>query len=112
MIKGEPNLLFRAIYNVVDNAIKYTQVGGDIWLKMPCLITKKTDLIVCDNGPGIAEEYYDTVFQRLYQLDASRQGEGFGLGLPIVKAIVELHGGSISMSPSHPGLTVTITLKY
>ena len=111
MIKGEPNLLFRAIYNVVDNAIKYTQVGGDIWLK--CHVSsQKTDLIVCDNGPGIAEEYYDTVFQRLYQLDASRQGEGFGLGLPIVKAIIELHGGSISMSPSHPGLTVTITLKY
>ncbi|MDO6508796.1 ATP-binding protein [Colwellia sp. 4_MG-2023] len=110
-LKGEPNLLFRAIFNVVDNAIKYTQAAGNIALT--CHISsQQIDIVVCDNGPGIAKEYYDAVFRRLYQVDSSRQGDGFGLGLPIVKAIVELHGGSISMSSSNPGLTVSITLKH
>lgn len=110
-VKGEPNLLFRAIFNVVDNAIKYTQAAGNIALT--CHISsQQTDIVVCDNGPGIAEEHYDAVFRRLYQVDSSRQGDGFGLGLPIVKAIIELHGGSISMSSSNPGLTVSITLKH
>jgi len=110
MVRGEPNLLFRAIFNIVDNAIKYTQVEGNI--SLTCYIsTQGAEIIVSDNGPGISEEYYEAVFQRLYQLDSSRQGEGFGLGLPIVKAIIELHGGSISMSSSNPGLTVSITLN-
>ena len=60
---------------------------------------------------GIPEEYYEAVFQRLYQLGSSRQTEGFGLGLPIVKAIVDLHYGSISLSSSNPGLTISITLE-
>lgn len=107
-VKGEPNLLFRAIFNILDNAIKYTQVEGNI--SLTCHISpQKTEIIVCDNGPGISEEYYDAVFQRLYRLDSSRQGDGFGLGLPIVKAIIELHGGSISMSSSQPGLAVSIS---
>jgi signal transduction histidine kinase len=110
IIKGEANLLFRAIFNLVDNAIKYTPTGGDIFLT--CNISaQKTEIIVRDNGIGIDEEYYKLVFQRLYRLDASRQGKGFGLGLPIVKAIIDLHGGSISLSPSNPGLMVKVILK-
>ena len=108
-IKGEANLLFRAIFNLVDNAIKYTQTEGNI--SLTCHISAQgAEIIVCDDGPGISEEYHQAVFQRLYRLDSSRQGDGFGLGLPIVKAIIELHGGSISMASSHPGLTVSITL--
>ena len=111
LVKGEPNLLFRAVFNLVENAIKYTQIEGDI--SLTCSISsQKIEIIVNDNGPGISEEYYDAVFQRLYRLDSSRQGDGFGLGLPIVKAIIELHGGSIVMSSSHPGLTVSISLKH
>lgn len=110
ILKGEPNLLFRAIFNIVDNAIKYTQAGGNI--SLTCFILpKKIKIIVSDNGPGINKEQYDAVFQRLYQLDSSRQGDGFGLGLPIVKGIIKLHGGSIALSSGHPGLIVTITLE-
>jgi len=110
-VKGEPNLLFRAIFNVVDNAIKYTQESGNI--SITCHTSaQKVEIIVCDNGPGVAKEHYDAVFRRLYQLDSSRQGDGFGLGLPIVKAIIELHGGSIALSSGHPGLTVTISLDH
>ncbi|MBL4630437.1 MAG: HAMP domain-containing histidine kinase [Paraglaciecola sp.] len=73
--KGEPNLLFRAIFNLVDNAIKYTQVEGSV--SLTCHIcAQKTEIIICDNGPGISEEYYATVFQRLYRLDPSRQSDG------------------------------------
>lgn len=108
-VRGEANLLFRAIFNLVDNAIKYTPNNGDISLTCNMSI-EKTEIIVRDNGVGIDKKYHELVFQRLYRLDASRQGGGFGLGLPIVKAIVDLHHGSLSMSPSNPGLIVKITL--
>ena len=110
-VKGEPNLLFRAIFNVVDNAVKYTQESGNI--SLTCHTSaQKIEIIICDNGPGVAKEHYDAVFRRLNQLDSSRQGDGFGLGLPIVKAIIELHGGSITLSSGHPGLTVAISLDH
>ena len=109
-VTGEPNLLFRSIFNLVDNAIKYTQTKGEI--SLTCHISaQKAEIIVSDNGPGISEEYYDAVFRRLYRLDSSRQGDGFGLGLPIVKAIIELHGGTIVMSSSQPGLRVSVSLN-
>jgi len=108
--KGEANLIFRAIYNVVENAIKYTQIEGCIALT--CHFSREgIEIIICDNGPGISKENHDAVFQRLYQLDSSRQSEGFGLGLPIVKAIIELHGGTITLSSLKPGLKATISLK-
>jgi len=108
-ILADANLLFRAVYNVVENAIKYTQEQGIICLQVNYTAVG-VEISIIDNGPGIPRAQYDAVFQRLYRLDSSRQEGGFGLGLSIVKAIVELHGGSISMSSSHPGLTVSITL--
>lgn len=108
-VKGEPNLLFRAIFNIVDNAIKYTQEQGNI-----CLQVKYTavgvEIIVTDDGPGIPKAQHDAVFQRLYRLDASRQRGGFGLGLSIVKAIVALHGGKLFLTSLVPGLAICISL--
>ncbi|GAC13909.1 sensor histidine kinase [Aliiglaciecola lipolytica] len=109
MIKGERNLLFRAVFNLVDNSIKYTQEQGEIRLELKPLTTG-CELIVSDNGPGIPEALQEKVFQRLYRIDASRQGEGYGLGLAIVKAIIELHGGILTVSSAQPGLRVSIKL--
>lgn len=102
-IKGDPDLLFRAIYNLVENAVKYTPEGSNIRLAL-----SNRTLVVEDNGPGIPAEETERVFQRLHRLDKSRHSEGFGLGLSIVKAVVKLHGGSISLLDNRPGLKVAI----
>jgi signal transduction histidine kinase len=103
-ILGDDNLLFRAVYNVLQNAIKYTPEGGEVSLS----VVKRT-IVVEDNGPGVPEAEFDRIFERLYRLDKSRGSEGFGMGLAIVKAIVEWHEGKIILTGSKPGLLVTIT---
>jgi signal transduction histidine kinase len=105
-IKGDANLLFRAIYNVIQNAIKYTPDGGQVKLAL-----EGGCLTIADNGEGIPNEEFSRVFQRLYRLDKSRSSEGFGMGLAIVKAIIEWHEGTISISDNKPGLLVKIRLK-
>lgn len=102
-IQGDPDLLFRAVYNLVENAVKYTPVGSTIRLAL-----SNRTLIVEDNGPGIPAEEADRVFQRLHRLDKSRHSEGFGLGLSIVQAVIKLHGGRVSLLDNQPGLRVAI----
>ncbi|WP_101757910.1 HAMP domain-containing sensor histidine kinase [Oceanicoccus sp. KOV_DT_Chl] len=104
-VLGDENLLFRAIYNVFQNAIKYAPHSGQINLRLD-----GCELLIADNGPGIPVEEFDRVFQRLYRLDKSRSSEGFGMGLAIVKAIIEWHDGSISLGENQPGLCVKIRL--
>lgn len=103
-ILGEPSLLFRAIFNLVENAIKYTPKGGSIYIELSNQPTY--NITVRDNGPGIPTELHDKIFQRLFQVDASRQTEGFGLGLSIVKAIAKLHNAKLSVESCDPGLRV------
>jgi len=110
IVNGEGNLLFRAFFNVIENAIKYTHCGGNISLSLQ-KSAHRLVIVITDNGAGISEEQYDAVFQRLYRVDTSRHGEGFGLGLPIVKAIIELHHGTIALSSAKPGLVVTMTIS-
>jgi signal transduction histidine kinase len=100
-IKGDANLLFRAIYNVLQNAVKYTPSGGNIAIRL-----EGGALTISDNGHGIPEHQFDRVFQRLSRLDESRSSEGFGMGLAIVKAIVQWHQGSIFLADNDPGLSV------
>lgn len=89
-------LMEQALSNLVDNAIKYGREGGMI------LITVAHDghvmkVDVTDDGPGIAREYLDRLFERFYRVDAARDRDqgGSGLGLAIVKHIVQVHGGEI-----------------
>lgn len=110
-IKGEPNLLFRAIFNLLDNAIKYTPDAGEVQLALK-FNPNHCELIVSDNGPGIPKELQEKVFQRLYRIESSRQSKGFGLGLPIVKAIVEFHGGVLQIKSGNPGLVAKVILEY
>lgn len=64
--------------------------------------------MIADSGPGIAEAHREKVFQRFYRLEQSRTTPGNGLGLSIVAAIVDLHGGAIALSDNNPGLKVVI----
>ena len=95
-VPGDPDRLEQALQNLAANALRHTPDGGTI-----ALTAAPSDgrivLSVRDNGPGIAPEHLPLIFDRFYKADAARQASGgSGLGLSIVKAIVERHGGTIT----------------
>lgn len=96
-VEGYDSLLFRLVFNLAENAIKYTPSGGRIEVTL-----KQQDgsavLQVEDNGPGIAPEAQEHIFDRFYRGDPSREGSGTGLGLALVRAIIQLHQGQIHLS--------------
>jgi heavy metal sensor kinase len=100
-VTGSAPMLFRVVFNLAENAVKYAGPGGHV-----AVITRTDDgravLEVRDDGPGIAAEDRDHVFDRFYRADPARERGGAGLGLPITRAIVLLHGGEISVT-SEPG---------
>jgi two-component system heavy metal sensor histidine kinase CusS len=108
---ADPVLLRRAVNNLVSNAIAHTPAGGEIRLD-----ARDEDewlaLSVANSGEGIAPEYRDAVFDRYYRADPARSAaHSAGLGLAIVRAIMQLHGGSARLEPSADGQTV-FTLRF
>ena len=104
-IVADPDRLEQAIGNLVDNALRHAPSEGTIDLDARA-IASGYQLTVVDTGTGIAPEHVAHIFDRFYKVDASRTSgaAGSGLGLSIVNAIVERHGGSISVT-SRPGRT-------
>ena len=91
------------LYNLLNNAVKFTPEGGRVWIEA----ARQGDSLhisVCDTGIGIPEKEQPSIFEKFYQVGDTTGGirEGTGLGLPITKHLVELHGGSISVA-SQPG---------
>ncbi|GGQ28109.1 two-component sensor histidine kinase [Shewanella litoralis] len=105
-INGDKYLLFQALFNLVDNAIKYSPVGASI-----CIKQRGKHIQISDNGPGIVDEDKERVFDRLVRLDPSRHYKGTGLGLSMVKAILSRHKATISLHDNNPGLLVNIHFK-
>ena len=108
-LTGDKELLTQLAFNLLDNAILHTPGNTQIKVSLRSSGTQ-TEFIVADNGPGIAEAYRLRVFQRFYRLEQSRTTPGNGLGLSIVAAIVDLHGGTIALSDNNPGLKVVLNL--
>jgi len=99
---GDPVRLGQAISNLVDNALKYTPEGGVVTVGAaaePGAVT----VTVTDNGPGVPAPERDMVWRRLYRGDASRSQRGWGLGLTLVRAVAEAHGGSASVADAPGG---------
>ena len=98
-ICGDPGRLEQALQNVAANAIRHTPSGGRVSLAASAA-PEGVLILVRDNGPGIPDEHLPRVFDRFYKVDASRSGtavpSGSGLGLSIVRAIIERHGGSVT----------------
>lgn len=96
--------IWEAIYNIVDNAIKYTPEGGHVKLGLE-LLGKNVLVKIEDNGPGIPDDDKDRIFERFYRLDDSRARDtgGTGLGLAIAKEAVVLHGGEIKVVDGQDG---------
>lgn len=104
---GIPWLLQEALANLIDNAIRYTPRGGIITVRCG-QSPEKAFLEVEDNGPGIAEEHLDQIFERFYRVPGT-SSNGCGLGLPIVKEIARLHNAEIHVMPgAESGLCVRL----
>lgn len=108
-VPGDRDLLFLAIYNLLENALKYTAVPDAIELRA------REDgrfvvIEVADTGPGIAPADQPYIWQELYRGEAARGMPGSGLGLALVKAIVERHGGQVSLA-SRPGQGSLVVLR-
>src|SRR5450830_166525 len=98
-ITGDRALLFEALANLLSNSIKFTPPGGEVVLKAS-VDAGSTRIEVLDSGPGIPVSEREAVFQRFYRCDEGAQHGGFGLGLSIVAAIVNLHGFTLDIDSS------------
>lgn len=107
-IMADPDRLRQILGNLLDNAVKYTPEGGRIHVE-----TSQKDgqviITIKDTGIGIREEDLKKIWNRLYRTDEGRTQRGLGLGLSIVKSLVELHGGHVDVA-SEPGSGTTFTL--
>lgn len=99
MVYGDQDLLHQVVYNLIENAVKFTNPGGSITFQI-CDSIDRTSVAIENTGPGIAPEELPMIFDRFYKTDKSRSRDknGMGLGLYIVKTIIKLHGGDISVS--------------
>ncbi len=104
-VRGDRNLLFQAISNLVDNAIKYVPEGGSIELSLEDG-PEGPRLSVSDSGPGIPQEEKKRVFERFYRLSKHRDLIGNGLGLSLVDAVARFHQTKVLLENNHPGLRV------
>ena len=112
MWSGDPDRLREAVDNLVSNAIKYSPIGGNIELTMS-LADAHILIRVADEGPGLSEDDISRLFGRFQRLSARPTGgeSSTGLGLSIVKRIVELHGGRVGAHSPGPGRGTTFTIS-
>jgi len=106
-VSGSRHLLFQAVANLLDNALKYGRGTVDIALEGDGALVR---LVVADRGPGIRPEDRERVLERFVRLDDSRSTPGTGLGLSLVAAIARLHGGALELEDNVPGLRAAISL--
>jgi signal transduction histidine kinase len=106
----DPTRMRQAFANLLDNAIKYTPVGGSVSVKVVCQ-SGEARIIFRDTGIGIPAQEQEKIWTRLYRGDKSRSQRGLGLGLSLVKAIVEAHGGTVGvLSDVDKGAEFAVTL--
>ncbi len=111
MISGDGNRIQQVLWNLLTNAVKFTPKGGRVQILLE-RVNSHLEISVIDTGEGIAPEFLPFVFDRFRQADASitRRHRGLGLGLSIVKQLVELHGGSVRVQSDGPGKGTTFVV--
>src|SRR5690606_15457410 len=103
MVEANRPFLAQALANVIDNAIKYTPPGGAVKLRARRAPSGETEFSTTDPGPGVPEDDRERVVQRFVRLDNSRTESGSGLGLSLVTAVLEAHGGRVQLDEG-PGV--------
>jgi signal transduction histidine kinase len=106
-VLGDRDLLFDALSNLIDNAIKHGRDGGHVTVAV-AQREAGNEICVADDGPGIPTQEREHVFKRFYRLERSRRTAGNGLGLSLVAAVARLHGAQVEMEDNAPGLRVRI----
>jgi len=109
VVEADPTRIRQAAANLIDNAVKYTPAGGRVDVEVGG-DEHRARVTVRDTGPGIRPDEQARIFERLFRGDASRAERGLGLGLSLVKAIVEAHGGTIEIW-SEPGAGSAFTMS-
>ena len=112
VITGSDALIYRLVFNLIENAVKYNRRGGSVSVSVH---KENNDVVVrvSDTGCGIPEEYRESIFQPFFRVDKSRSRQmgGVGLGLALVHEIAVLHGGSVRTEPGNkPGTVFIVTL--
>jgi signal transduction histidine kinase len=106
-VMADQHLLFQALSNVVDNAVRYTPEGGTVVISLE-RAGDQIALCVADNGPGIPPDMHESVLKRFVRLDSSRNQPGNGLGLSVVRAVAQHHKARLVMSDNLPGLRLCL----
>jgi PAS domain S-box-containing protein len=111
-VSGDPDRLQQVVWNLISNAIKFTPKAGRVLVRLEH-VESQAEITVSDTGQGIAPEFQPHVFERFRQADATstRKFGGLGLGLAIVRQLVELHGGTVWVESEGEGLGSTFTVS-
>lgn len=108
---GNPHLISQTLANLIDNAIKYAPGSGTVTVSVEAR-EDHAAIGVADRGPGVPDSFRDKALDRFTRLEQSRSNPGSGLGLSLVRAVAQLHQGTVELADNLPGLKVTILLPY
>jgi PAS domain S-box-containing protein len=111
-VSGDPGRLQQVVWNLLSNAMKFTPKGGRVQIRVE-RVNSHIELVVSDTGIGISPQFLPLVFERFRQADAgtTRKTGGLGLGLSIVRHIVEMHGGSVHVASEGEGKGATFRVR-
>jgi signal transduction histidine kinase/ActR/RegA family two-component response regulator len=111
-VSGDPDRLQQIVWNLLSNAVKFTPRGGRVQIRLE-RVNSHVEIVVTDTGIGIPAEMLPHVFDRFRQADSSSQRShgGLGIGLALVRSLVELHGGSVHAASAGPDQGATFTVK-
>lgn len=109
-MQGDANLLFEAVANLTENAIKFARAGGHVQIELFC-DTEGVGIRVTDDGPGIAPEEREAVLRRFYRGEASRHTAGSGLGLSLVNAVAGMHGMAVRFEDAQCGCSIALVKR-
>ena len=111
-VSGDPDRLQQVVWNLLSNAVKFTAKDGRVQIRLE-RVSSHVELVVSDTGIGIRPDFLPFVFERFRQAEAgtTRQTGGLGLGLAIVRHIIEMHGGTVEAASAGPGEGATFRVR-
>jgi hypothetical protein len=106
---GDRELIQQAVANLLDNAVKFSTSGASVRLSAEAT-PAGVEIVVADQGPGIPEAERQRAGERFFRGERARNTPGSGLGLALVQAVAQLHGGSLRLVDAAPGVVAILTL--